>query len=346
MANQIPEQMQAIQLDRFIPDAHEAIRNLRIVTRPVPQPQKGEVLVKIEAAPCNPSDLMHLRGLYGFERTPPSTPGWEGAGTVVASGGGMMAKLLVGRRVACAYKSARHGTWAQYCLTDALLCAPLQRRLSTENGAMLFVNPATAYSLLAKARQEGHRAAVQTAAASQLGRMLIRLAAREKFPLVNIVRRTEQVELLKEMGAEIVLNSSSDEFEEVLARECSRLKATIAFEPVAGDMTGRILAALPPDSVVVVYGALSSEACSSINPHDLIFKNKRVEGFWLKNWIMQKSLAGKMRLLNRVQKLVAAGVLESSVRKRVKLSEVVDGLLEYQKDMTEGKVLICPHGTA
>lgn len=343
MSDPIPAEMQAIQLDRYIPDPVEAIRNLTIATRPVPLPEKGEVLIRIEAAPCNPSDIMHLQGLYGFDRTLPSTPGWEGAGTVVASGGGVLGRLLVGKRVACTYKSVVHGTWAQYCVTDALLCAPLNRKLSTEDGAMLFVNPATAYSLLAKAKQEGHRAAIQTAAASQLGRMLIRLAARESFPLINIVRRDEQVALLKRMGADIVLNSASEDFEDALAQACNRLGTTIAFEPIGGQMTGRVLSALPKGSVVVVYGALSNQPCNGINPHDLIFENKVVEGFWLKYWVMKKSLPAKMRLVNRIQKLMEIGMLESRVRKHLKLNEVVEGLLEYQANMTEGKFLICPH---
>ncbi len=343
MSEPIPAEMRAIQIDRYIPDPVEAIRNLKIVTRPMPRPKKGEVLIRIEAAPCNPSDIMHLQGLYGFDRTLPSTPGWEGAGTVVVSGGGVLGKLLVGRRVACSYKSAQHGTWAQYCITDALLCAPLHRNISTEEGAMLFVNPATAYSLMAKAKQEGHRAGIQTAAASQLGRMLIRLAARDKFPLINIVRRDEQVELLKKMGAEIVLNSASEDFEAELTKACKRLGASIAFEAIAGEMTEQVLSALPQGSVVVVYGALSNQPCNGINPHDLIFENKWVEGFWLKSWAMKKSLLAKMKLVSRVQKLMEAGVLESSVRKRLKLNAVVEGLLEYQANMTKGKVLICPH---
>ena len=99
-----PKQMRAVRLSAYHEDVVEAIRSLRVVEQPVPKPRPGQVLVKIEAAPCNPSDLLLLQGRYGVLKSLPTVPGWEGAGRVVASGGGWLAGWLNNKRVACGGK--------------------------------------------------------------------------------------------------------------------------------------------------------------------------------------------------------------------------------------------------
>src|SRR3954451_24558042 len=119
MAAPIPETMRAVVLNEYREDVTDAIRGLAVLERPVPTPGRGQVLVKIAAAPCNPSDLLLLQGRYGMLKKPPTVPGWEGTGTVVATGGGFLARWLRGKRVACALRRDRDGTWAEYFLADA-----------------------------------------------------------------------------------------------------------------------------------------------------------------------------------------------------------------------------------
>jgi len=101
MADSIPDRMHALVLHEYCEDIAEAIDSLKVEQRSVPALKRGQVLVRIEAAPCNPSDLLLLQGKYGSLKTLPTVPGWEGAGTVVASGGGWLAGWLRGKRVAC-----------------------------------------------------------------------------------------------------------------------------------------------------------------------------------------------------------------------------------------------------
>src|SRR5215475_11410193 len=115
--------MTALVADAAGPDEKTALANLRVAKLPMPRPGKGQVVVKIEAAPCNPADLYWITGRYGIDRPLPATPGFEGAGTVVASGGGMLARWLRGKRVACGGHESS-GTWAEYCLVDAKACLP------------------------------------------------------------------------------------------------------------------------------------------------------------------------------------------------------------------------------
>src|ERR1700690_1840708 len=132
-----PETMQAVQLDK---DGGPLI----VRQIPVPKPGAGEVLVRMAASPINPSDLGFIEGGHGYEKTFPVVPGVEGSGTVVAAGAGLLPKILMGRRVACAKSSTSDGAWAEYMLPRASQCAPLQKKISNEQGAMLLVNPLTA----------------------------------------------------------------------------------------------------------------------------------------------------------------------------------------------------------
>ncbi len=338
----IPQQMQAIVLDAHHETAAEAIGSLRVGQRPVPTPGHRQVLVKIEAAPCNPSDLMFLQGKYGVRKTLPTVPGWEGAGHVVASGGGLLAAWLKGKRVACAARDDQGGTWAEYCLTDAAQCIPLKRQLSIEQGASLIINPMTAVGLLDSARRHGYRAAVQTAGASQLGRMLITMAADLRYPLVSVVRREAQAALLKSLGAEHVLNSEEADFPERLKQICGDLQAGAAFDAVAGPMTGILLNAMPSGSTVFVYGGLSEQACGEISPLELIFRNKTVTGFFLGKWLKRRGTLNALWAANHVQRLLIDGRIKTQVQRRLSLPQVADGLKQYVDHMTDGKVLILP----
>ena len=339
----LPKIMRAVRLEAYHEDVTEAIRGLKVVEQPLPTPSHGQVLVKIEATPCNPSDLLFLQGKYGVLKTLPTVPGWEGAGTVVASGGGWLAGWLTNKRVACGVQGDRDGTWAEYFLANATDCIPLKRRLRFDAAASLIINPLTAIGLLDTARRSGHLAAVHTAGASQLGRMLLSIANQAKYPLVCVVRRDEQVQLLKSLGAERVLNSADVDFVEQLTTACQQVHATAAFDAVAGDMTGTLLNVMPRDSCVYVYGRCPQEPCGKIDPIDLLFRNKTVTGFYLGEWIRRRGTFGVLRAASRLQRMLMDGQIETTVQRQIGLDEVVEGLQRYVEHMTEGKVLIRPH---
>ena len=342
MADSIPDRMHALVLHEYCEDIAEAIDSLKVEQRSVPALKRGQVLVRIEAAPCNPSDLLLLQGKYGSLKTLPTVPGWEGAGTVVASGGGPLAWWLMGKRVACGQQEDRDGTWAQYVVANAAECIPLKRQLCMEQAASLIINPLTAMGLLETARRGGHRAAVQTAGASQLGRMLVAMASELNFPVINVVRREAQVELLKSMGAAHVLNSSDDDFVERLGTIAAELQATAAFEAIGGEMTGTLFNVLPEGSTVFVYGALSEAACDNIDPIGLIFRGKTVTGFYLGVWLKERGSLDVLRAASRAQKMLIDGRIETKVQRTVSLEEAVDGLRQYVDHMTDGKLLIMP----
>jgi NADPH:quinone reductase len=335
MTTTLPTTMQALLLRKY--DGH-----LELTELPVPTPGAGELLLQIAASPVNPSDVMFIVGQYGFRKRLPVVPGFEASGTVVAVGEGLNPAQWLGMRVAAFAGREGHGTWAQYMTTTAVTCIPLMPHVSLEQGAMSLVNPWTAYALLDIARK-GHKAAVHTAAASALGRMMLRLAQQANYPLINIVRRPEQVELLQSLGAEYVLDSSDPDFPFKLSKLCRDLGATIAFDAVAGEMPSQLLHALPRGGEVVLYGALSQAAVGNLNPGDFIFGDKKVSGFWLSVWIAQLS-AQEMQNTAVVIQQQLGDTLQTNVRTRPTLAAAPAEIATYTSNMTAGKVLILPNG--
>ncbi|MFC7672486.1 zinc-binding dehydrogenase [Mycolicibacterium sp. GCM10028919] len=224
----------------------------------VPAPGVDEVLVRVEAAPINPSDLgllvasadMSAATVEGTPERPVVTAplgagalkalsarvdeslpvGNEGAGTVVAAGSSPAAQALLGRTVGV----AGGAMYSQYRVVGAASCLVLPEGTSAKDGASSFVNPMTALGMVETMRREGHSALVHTAAASNLGQMLVKLCAKDGVPLVNVVRKAEQEDLLRGLGATHVCNTSSPSFATDLVEALKATSATLAFDATGG----------------------------------------------------------------------------------------------------------------
>lgn len=328
--------MRALELDSY-----DGWRNsLKPVEKPLPQPGSGQVLVKMAASPVNPADLAFMKGQYGVRKPLPTVPGWEGSGRVVKTGGGLAARFFLGRRVACAALEGQDGTWAEYVVTTPWRCIPLRRDVSNEQGAMMLVNPLSAWAMIDLVRRGKHRAIAQTAAAGALGRMLLRLGQQFGLTMLHIVRRQEQAELLRSLGAEHVLSTHQTDFDDQLRHRCRQLGITLALDAVAGEMTGRLLQAMPGQARVLVYGSLSNAACQ-LHPGRLIFKQQQVRGFWLSDWLTKAGLWKILYAGWQIQSLLDTE-LKTEVQARLPLEEAKKGLEMYVKEMTRGKVLLVP----
>ena len=247
----------------------DAKLELALANVPVPEPGPDQVLVRVEAAPINPSDMGLLFGLADMrtakvsgsadrpvvsaeipERFMPAMAaragqalpvGNEGAGVVVKAGGSAAAQALLGKTVAC----VGGGMYAQYRCLPAAVCLVLPEGTTPSEGAACFVNPLTTLGMVATMRAEGHKALVHTAAASNLGQMLCKLCSADGVPLVNVVRKPEHVALLKDLGAKFVCNSSAPSFPEDLADALATTGATLAFDATGGGtLASRVLTAM------------------------------------------------------------------------------------------------------
>ena len=257
--------MQGLQLRSLVKETGDL--ELSLVRVDVPEPGDDEVMIRVEATPINPSDIGLLTALADMRaakmsgtkdkplitapipqnamraltaRVGQSLPvGNEGAGTVIKAG--KNAQDLLGKTVA----AIGGAMYAQYRVVRASDCLVLPADATAADGASSFVNPLTALGIVETMRSEGHSAIVHTAAASNLGQMLVRLCSEESIPLVNIVRKPDQAALLRDLGATYVVDISAPSFFEDLTSALIATKATIAFDAIGGGKLGsQILTAM------------------------------------------------------------------------------------------------------
>ncbi len=328
-----PEKMSALMLTEY--NVNPELQQVD-----VPRPEKDEVLIKIDSSPVNPSDNSFIKGTYSTKKTLPVIPGFEASGTVVATGDDFMSKRLLGKSVSCFAPHDGNGTWAEFMVTKNKTVIPLKKGFDIEQGSMLLVNPLSVIAMLEIAKKGGHKAIANTAAASSLGQMLNSLCIERNLQIVNIVRRDEQVELLKSQGAKHVVNSSSENYIDDLSAVCSELEVTLAFDAIAGPMATELLEALPAGAEVMVYGGLSEQPVS-VNPQKLIFEKKNLSGFWLSEWITHQPMLKMLFTFNKIQKYLSEKH-QTTIHKRVSLEDAVEGISLYLEKMSAGKVLVKP----
>ncbi len=336
MAYTIPETMLAVVLaeDGATPEVKRI---------PTPQPGVGEVLIKMYSTPINPSDLAFLKGGYGIQKEYPAVPGFEGSGTVVDAGKGILPKLWMGKKVACAASPIYDGCWAEYMKTKAGMCVPISKNISLDQAAMMFVNPMTAlaffdvYKKLPNTTKKP-RGIINTAAASALGRMVIKMGQKQEIPVVSVVRRQEQVDVLKAEGAEYIINSSEPDFEINLKELAHKLNATVIFDAVGGSMVQQLLNAAPKESNLYIYGRLSEDTCE-INPGNLIFTGNNIQGFWLTGWLHSKSFLQSVLNTRKIQSLLGKE-LGTTIHKHFPIEQINEAIETYKNNMSKGKVLI------
>jgi len=375
---QIPPQ--ALRLTSTL--RRDASLEIRLEPAPVAAPGPAEVVVRVEAAPINPSDLLTLLASADpaqarFEgdgaqacvvaRLSPAAAraraarydaplgvGLEGAGVVVAAG--EEAAHLIGKTVAVL--TLARNVFAEYVTVPAAACVPLPQRMAPREGAALFVNPLTALAIAETVRLEGHAGLVHTAAASNLGQMLVKICLEDDLPLVNVVRRPEQVAMLRALGAIHVCDSSAASFEDDLAQALEATGATVLFDAIGGgSMAGRILLAmenaaaarLPEYSPygsserkqVYVYGHLDPSPMELL--HDSYGLIWAVDG-WVMPAILER--AGPERAAALQQRALSGlrSTFASRFTREISLAEALqrDVMVAYSRQTTGEKFLINP----
>ena len=353
---------------------------LSIISVPVPEPKDGEVLIRVEAAPINPSDLGLLLGPADISTMSitgtgddavvsmdvpeammaavaarvdkPLPAGNEGGGVVIAAGPG--AEGMVGKTIGVAGGSM----YSQYRCLPAASCLVMNEGTTPAEGASCFVNPLTALGMVETMKMESHTALVHTAAASNLGQMLVKICLADGVPLVNIVRKKQQVEQLKALGAVHVCNSSELTFKEDLVDALVATGATIAFDATGGGkLASELLAAMEIAAnkssdghsiygsttykQVYVYGGLDRSAT---------ILNRAFGMSWgLGGWLltpfigkigMEKFGALRQRVSNEIKT-----TFYSHYTREISLADVLsaDAINAYSKQATGEKFLIKPH---
>ena len=346
----------------------------------MPEPKEDEVLIRIEASPINPSDLGLLIGpadvssmsvsgegenavvtmdipeglLRMLEtRLDQSLPvGNEGGGVVVKAGSKDL-EDLVGKTVGVAGGSM----YSQYRCVNAASCFVMHEGITSAESASCFVNPLTALGMVETMRLENHSALVHTAAASNLGQMLIKICLDEDVPLVNIVRKEEHVEKLNSLGAKFVCNSSKETFMQDLVSALVETGATIGFDATGGGkLSGQILTAMEvaANQTATEYNRYGSNTFKQVYIYGGLDRSpttlNRAFGFsWgLGGWLLTPFIGriGPERFEELKQKVAdeIKTTFASHYTKEISLEEVLqpENINVYSKQATGEKYLVNP----
>ena len=370
----IPKEMR--QLRSLVTADGELQLSIELVPTPVPGP--GEVLVRMEAAPINPSDLGLLiatADVSHAKRTgdtvsapiPPATMGGltarigesmpvgnEGCGTVVGAGESADAQALLGHLVSI----VGGATYAEYRAVSTMFLMDLPAGTTAEQGASCFVNPLTALAMVETMRSEGHTAIVHTAAASNLGQMLNRICLADGVQLVNVVRRPEQAAILREQGASIICDTSQSTFMQDLTAALTTTGATIAFDAIGGGkLVSQILGCMEAAASAnaktysrygsdvykqaYIYGSLDRGPTELIRNFGFSWG---ISGFLLTPFLQKAGLEVMLRLRQRVIDELTT-TFASHYTDNVSLAEAIDPdvVRKYARQATGEKFLIRPH---
>ena len=374
---------QGLQLRSLVKENGEL--ELSLARVPIPTPAADEILVRVEASPINPSDLGLLLGPAdlstlttagaGDEATatakvPPQLMrmmaprvghampvGNEGGGVVVEAGSDPAAQALVGKTVGI----LGGAMYAQYRVVKAADALVLNPGSTAKDGASCFVNPLTALGMVGTMRMEGHTALVHTAAASNLGQMLVKICLQDGVELVNIVRSQAQADLLKGLGARHVVDSSTPDFMEKLIAALTETGATLAFDAIGGgDLGSRILTCME-----VAANARAGGASAANRYGSTVFKQLYIYGgldtgptilnraygmqwamggFLLTYFLQKAGPAETQRLRQRVADELHT-TFASHYTAEISLTEALqpDVIRAYNKKTTGEKYLIVPH---
>jgi NADPH:quinone reductase len=335
-----PLTYRAIELPSYNANILRAILGLKVVEKHFDSLPHDQLLIKMEAAPCNPSDIAFLLGGYNIVKPLPAVPGFEGTGTVIAAGTESGAESLVGKRVCCFSQSQNDGSWAEYIMVKNNQILLVDDRLTTEQAAMFFVNPFTAFGLFEIALAKKSKAILMNAAGGRVPEFLKVFANRHGIRTIGIVRKTKTAKSLLENGWDAVLVSTEENFTEALQTKIDEMDIDIAFDAVGGEQTGLIANFLPEGGELVVYGGLSGKEIGGIDSIPFIFRELTVKGFNLNNWLFHAENEKIMQASDVITTMLLSGEVKNPVSIQVEMEEITKGLKHYLGTMSEGKMLL------
>jgi NADPH:quinone reductase-like Zn-dependent oxidoreductase len=317
-----------------------------LTTREVPNPEPGpgQVRVRMIASPINPSDLLVVRGRYGVLPALPATPGFEGVGIVEAIGPGLnpLGRLAHGKRVVAINNTG--GNWAEYAVIPSRQARPVPAAIDDDQAAVAFVNPATAVAMIRHVLKVPRGACLlQSAANSELGKMIIRLGKHDGFRTINVVRREAARSELEALGADKVVLSEGGSLPAAVREQTGGEPVHHAIDPVGGAIGTAVFESLGPGGRMLVYGSLSEERLG-VASRQMIAGGQILQGFWLGHFMRSLSIPRALVFFREVFGLIEAGVLSSTIGARFPLEKIRAAVAAAETTGRAGKVLLVPGG--
>jgi NADPH2:quinone reductase len=340
--------------------------DIRVDDVPIPVPGPGQVRVRMLMSPVNPSDFHFVRGIYyrALERViwnqagagedghisidpahttpcpvPPYALGGEGVGMVEASGGGFLAKRLLGKRVAVA-GGPPNGLWQEHVVVDARRAVAVAHNLPDEQAAMYLINPVSAYVMVREVlKVPRHGWLLLTGAGSALGKSVVRMGRLFGFRTICVVRSGSNTPELKHLGADAVIETDKQDLVGEVARVTGGKGVGHAMDCVGGGLTAEIVRSLGLDGKLVLYGTMADRPVD-IAVRDLMMPLASVQGFYLGNWMPHQSPLKLLGVLRAIKRLAAQGVFHTEVSEVFPLDQAANAVSASLQPGRTGKVLL------
>src|SRR5258705_107193 len=295
-----------------------------------------DVLISMEAAPLNPSDFVLVRGMYGIRPAFPSPVGAEGVGRVTQTGS-KVDRALQGKRVLI-LPTYEQGTWADQVVVPVRNIVPMSDEADPLQLSMIGINPATTYLFLNRyvSLMPGDWIG-QTAANSAMGQYVIKLAKLAGVKTLNVVRRKDAGEQVRQFGGDRVVHQG-DDLQKDIERALDGKKLSLVLDTVGGTPVGELAKALKPGGSVVVY-ALQSGHFPALSPKDFIYRGLSLHGFWLINWIRNAPRTEIQEIYQKLGDRVADGSLSATVERVFPLEQFKEAFEHSLRSSRNGKIL-------
>jgi NADPH:quinone reductase-like Zn-dependent oxidoreductase len=295
-----------------------------------------DVLLSMEAAPINPSDFLLVRGIYGVRPAFPFSVGAEGVGRVTQTGSKVDAALQ-GKRVLI-LPTYEQGTWAEQVVVPVRNLVPMSDEADPLQLSMIGINPATAYLLLNRyvSLMPGDWIG-QTAANSAMGQYIIALAKLAGVRTLNVVRREEAAEQVRQFGGDRVV-LQGDHLRKDIEEALDGKKLSLVLDTVGGTPVGELAKSLKTGGSIVVY-AIQSGQFPAVSPRDLVYRGLSLHGFWLMNWLRNAPRTEIQDIYQKLGDLVADGSLSAAVEHVYALEQFKEAFDQALKSNRSGKIL-------
>lgn len=312
--------------------------------------QSDELLIKVHSAPVHFADQGYSRGLYGNKEDLPAAPsgvGFEGAGEIVKVGADFDSSL-VGRKAAFTNvftDEGYQGTYRQFIALpkSRVIVYPEGTEISYDTLSCAIANPLTICGFVDFCQKNGHKAVIHDVGSGSCGKLFLKACKKYGITLINLVRKDEHVIMLQDMGGDVTINYSAEEFPDQLSEAIATHKPTCYFTALAGEVCSYVFGQMDRFTTLVVYGMLSMENIS-LEPKNILFKSQKVDSFWLDVWLngLTKEEVEKWNkaIVDDIAK--DEGTFDSPVGKTFKLEEVLDAMRHARKSGSEGKTILKP----
>ena len=305
---------------------------LKLAESPLPTCKPHEVLIRVTVRNINPSDIMFVRGMYGITPKLPSSAGFEAAGIVEK--GDETGKIKAGTRV----MFTAIGTWREYICLPAGLVIPVPDAMPDEVACQAFVNPMTAFAMIEKSGLKAGDWLMITAGASAFGKFAIQMAKAKGIKVAATVRHDAQKQVLESLGADLVVNTESEKLQKIVP-EKTEGGVHVIFDAVGGMLGAKALSCLRPKGRMMVFGALALDNMP-INSGLLIFKDLKVEGFWLSTWMEEMNETDRYTAFKTVFGFLMQDNSKIDIAGKFPLEDFKAALEAYEQPGRNGKILL------